>query len=74
MNFGLYPMLGRFKEFRHAWERPYLENSDDRIFKKHVQDIANILTSCAENGTRFEIECYDIATSTRSPISPIGAS
>ena len=22
MNFGLYPMLNRFKEFRHAWERP----------------------------------------------------
>jgi uncharacterized protein (DUF849 family) len=60
MNFGLYPMLGRFKEFRHDWERPYLENSNDRIFKNTFKDIENILTSCAENGTRFEIECYDI--------------
>jgi uncharacterized protein (DUF849 family) len=60
MNFGLYPMLGRFKEFRHEWERPYLENSDDRIFKNTFRDIAGILTTCAENGTRFEIECYDI--------------
>src|ERR1700730_17653309 len=25
MNFGLFPMLKRFKEFKHDWERPYLE-------------------------------------------------
>lgn len=60
MNFGLYPMLGRYKEFKHEWERPYLEGSRDRIFKNTFSDIENILTVCAENGTRFEIECYDI--------------
>ena len=60
MNFGLYPMLNRFKDFKHDWERPYLEGSDDRVFKNTFKDIANILTTCAENGTRFEIECYDI--------------
>jgi uncharacterized protein (DUF849 family) len=60
MNFGLYPMLARFKDFKHDWERPYLEGSDDRIFKNTFADIANILTTCAANQTRFEIECYDI--------------
>ena len=60
MNFGLYEMLGRFKEFKHDWERPYLEGSDERIFKNTFRDIAYILQSCSENGTRFEIECYDI--------------
>jgi uncharacterized protein (DUF849 family) len=60
MNFGLYPMLARHKEFRHAWERPYLEGSVDRVFKNTFKDIEYILTSCARNGTRFEIECYDI--------------
>ena len=60
INFGLYPMLSRFTEFRFDWERPYLEGSDDRIFKNTFRDIANILTTCAANGTRFEIECYDI--------------
>jgi len=60
MNFGLYPMLQRFKEFRFDWERPYLEGSNDRIFKNTFKDIENILTTCARNGTRFEIECYDI--------------
>jgi uncharacterized protein (DUF849 family) len=60
MNFGLYPMLARFKEFKHDWELPYLEGSRDRVFKNTFADIERILTTCAENGTRFEIECYDI--------------
>jgi len=60
MNFGLYEMLNRFKDFKHDWERPYLEESDDRIFKNTFKDIAYILESCGNNHTRFEIECYDI--------------
>ncbi len=61
MNFGLYEMLKRFDRFEHDWERPYLQNSDDLIFKNTFRDIAYILESCADNGTRFEIECYDIS-------------
>jgi uncharacterized protein (DUF849 family) len=60
MNFGLFPMLARFKTFKHDWEREYLAGSDERIFKNTFRDIAKILTSCAKNRTRFEIECYDI--------------
>ena len=60
MNFGLYEMLGRYKEFKYEWEQPYLAESTDRIFKNTFQDIAHILRSCSDNMTRFEIECYDI--------------
>jgi len=60
MNFGLYEMIPRVKEFKHTWELPYLEASIDRIFKNTFKDIAYILESCSDNGTRFEIECYDI--------------
>jgi uncharacterized protein (DUF849 family) len=60
MNFGLYPMLARYKEFKYDWERPYLAESDDRIFRNTFKDIANILNTCRANGTRFEVECYDI--------------
>jgi uncharacterized protein (DUF849 family) len=60
MNFGLYPMLNRFKTFEHDWEQPYLEGSRDRIFRNTFADIEYILETCAEGGTRFEIECYDI--------------
>ncbi|GGH60223.1 hypothetical protein GCM10010975_22720 [Comamonas phosphati] len=59
MNFGLYPMLDRYKEFKHDWERPYLEGSEDRVFRNTFKEIRYILESCADNGTRFEIECYD---------------
>ncbi|WP_428425836.1 3-keto-5-aminohexanoate cleavage protein [Methylibium sp.] len=60
MNFGLYEMLERFKDFKHDWERPYLAGSDERIFRNTFKDIAYILQSCSEQQTRFEIECYDI--------------
>ncbi len=60
MNFGLYEMIGRYKEFKHEWEKPYLAGSDERIFKNTFRDIAHILQSCSGNDTRFEIECYDI--------------
>ena len=60
MNFGLFPMLGRFREFKHEWERPYLAGSEDRIFRNTFKDIAFILDTCNANGTRFEVECYDI--------------
>ncbi len=61
MNFGLYPMQDRFKEFKFEWEREYLESSRDRVFKNTFKDIEYILTSCSNNGTRFEFECYDIS-------------
>jgi uncharacterized protein (DUF849 family) len=61
MNFGLFPMLGRFNEFKHEWERQHLENSRDGVFKNTFKDIEYILTTCRGNGTRFEFECYDIS-------------
>ena len=60
MNFGLYEMLGRHKDWKYDWEKPYLAGSDERFFKNTFRDIAYILQSCSGNDTRFEIECYDI--------------
>ena len=60
MNFGLFAMLKRQKDFKHDWERPYLESTRAGFFKNTFADIEYILTTCAENGTRFEVECYDI--------------
>jgi len=61
MNFGLYPMLNRYTEFRHDWERAHLEGSRDLVFRNSFKDIEYVLATCAENGTRFEFECYDIS-------------
>ncbi len=61
MNFGLFPMLDRFKDLRHDWEREHLENSRNLIFKNTFSDIETILRLGSANGTRFEFECYDIS-------------
>jgi uncharacterized protein (DUF849 family) len=61
MNFGLFPMLARYDEFRYEWERAHLENSRDFIFRNTFKDIEHILEVLGEGcGTRFEFECYDI--------------
>ena len=61
INFALYPMLNRYKEFKYDWERPYLEGTRDLVFRNTFQDIEYILNTCAGGNTRFEFECYDIA-------------
>lgn len=61
INFGLFPMLRRYKEFRYDWEREYLEGSRDLVFRNSFANIEYILQSCTGNGTRFEFECYDVA-------------
>jgi uncharacterized protein (DUF849 family) len=61
MNFGLFPMLDRYKDLKHEWERQHLENSRDLVFKNTYKDIETILRRGTDNGTRFEFECYDIS-------------
>jgi uncharacterized protein (DUF849 family) len=59
MGFGLFPMLERFKDFKHDWERPYLEGSKDLVFRNTYGDIETSLRELSASGTRFEFECYD---------------
>jgi uncharacterized protein (DUF849 family) len=61
MNFGLYPMLERYKEWKHDWEPKHLENSRDFIFRNTFKDIEEVLKALGEGcGTKFEFECYDV--------------
>jgi uncharacterized protein (DUF849 family) len=59
MNFGLFPMLDRYKEFKHGWERGYLEGSKELIFRNTFGDIETALRQLGAIGTRYEFECYD---------------
>lgn len=59
MNFGLFPMLKRFKDFKHSWEPEMLENSHDLVFRNSFKDIEYSLRTLNETGTRYEFECYD---------------
>lgn len=61
MNFALHPLAGRYKEYKYDWEKPFLEASEDFIFRNTFKDIRMILQHLGEGcGTRFEHECYDI--------------
>lgn len=59
MNFGLFPMLKRYKDFKHAWEPAMLEGSHDLVFRNSFKDIRYALETLNETGTRYEFECYD---------------
>jgi uncharacterized protein (DUF849 family) len=59
MNFGLFPLLRRFNEFRFDWERNMLERSRDLIFRNSFKDIEYALNTLNETGARYEFECYD---------------
>jgi uncharacterized protein (DUF849 family) len=61
INFGLFHLLDRYKDFQHEWERQHLEATRDLVFRNSFKDIEYILSTCYGNGTRFEFECYDIA-------------
>ena len=61
MNFGLFPALEKFSEWKHAWEPEYLEMTRDFIFRNTFKDIEFILKELSgTHGTRFEFECYDL--------------
>lgn len=59
MNFGLFPLLKRFRHFDHDWERDMLEGSHDLVFRNSFRDIRYAIDVLSESGVRFEFECYD---------------
>jgi len=61
MNFGIFPLLQKYTEFEHDWERPFLEMTEDFIFPNTFKTIKYALENLGEaHGTRFEFECYDL--------------
>lgn len=61
MNFALYPMAARIAHWKYDWEKPFLEGSDDLVFKNTPRDIAHVLAEMGARGARFEFECYDVS-------------
>ena len=60
MNFAIFPAADRIRTWKYAWEEPYVRNSDDFIFRNTFRDIAHILRTMGDSGTKFEHECYDV--------------
>jgi uncharacterized protein (DUF849 family) len=59
-NFGLFPLLDRYSEFQHEWEREYLEMTRDFIFSNTFKSMEIFLKSFRDSGTKPEMECYDM--------------
>jgi uncharacterized protein (DUF849 family) len=60
MNFALFPVLERIKEWRHEWEPLYLEGSRDFIFRNTFADLERVFAVMDANGTHPEFEAYDV--------------
>lgn len=59
MNFGLFPMLDRYSEFKHDWEPQMLESSWDLVFRNSFKEIKFAFETLNQTGARYEFECYD---------------
>jgi uncharacterized protein (DUF849 family) len=60
MNFGIFPLAEKERDWKHDWEKGFLEATKDVVFKNTFADIEHILTGLGQGcGTRFEFECYD---------------
>ncbi|MCB1754291.1 MAG: 3-keto-5-aminohexanoate cleavage protein [Gammaproteobacteria bacterium] len=61
MNFGIFPLAGRYDDWQHDWEPRLLNATRDVVFKNTFADIDILLEKVGKNlGTRFEFECYDV--------------
>ncbi|WP_175779530.1 3-keto-5-aminohexanoate cleavage protein [Burkholderia anthina] len=61
LNFAMFRMADKPRQWKHDWEVPYLKGTEDGIFRNTFRDIRYILETLGKtHGTRFEFECYDI--------------
>lgn len=60
INFAFFGAARRIAEWKYPWEEAYVRNSDSYIFRNTFRDIAYILETMGEHGTKFEHECYDV--------------
>ena len=62
MNFGLYHIADKYKDWQQPWERDYLEATRNGIVSNTFGQIERIITEVGgAYGTKFEFECYDVS-------------
>lgn len=60
MNFALFPIMNKIKEWKYEWEPIYVEGTKDFIFKNTFGDMERVFEVMQENGTKPELEAYDV--------------
>jgi uncharacterized protein (DUF849 family) len=61
MNFGIFTLKRRYKEWKYDWEPQLLDATKRTSFTNTYEDIESILSELGEqDGAKFEFECYDM--------------
>lgn len=61
LNFGIFSMAQKYREWQYDWEPEFLEMTRDFIFPNTFKTIEYALQALGKaHGTRFEFECYDL--------------
>ena len=60
MNFAMFPLAEKIKEFKFPWEQPRILMSEDYIFPNTFKTLREFLTVFNEHNTKPEIEIYDL--------------
>jgi uncharacterized protein (DUF849 family) len=62
MNFALYPAADSITDWKFDWEQPFLQGSEDLVFKNTPRDMRLVMQEMGtQRGARFEFECYDVS-------------
>ena len=60
MNFSLFPLAERYNEWKYEWEKNLLEASKAFVFQNSFTDLEKICRTMLDNGTKPELEIYDV--------------
>ncbi len=62
MNFSFHPLANRYgdDDWKFDWEKDYVANSDQNIFRNTFRDIREAAETLAPHDIKFEHECYDV--------------
>ncbi len=70
LNFGIFPLAEKYKEWKHPWEKPFIESTRDLVQMNTFGQIEDVIQRVGiDCGTRFEYECYDVGHLTTWRIS-----
>jgi len=60
LNFALFHVVDKIKDWKFSWEKEYLEGTEDFIFPNTFKTMRQYLSVIGENGTKPEFEIYDV--------------
>jgi uncharacterized protein (DUF849 family) len=61
VNFALFPVVAKYKEWKFPWEAQYLSMTEDMVFSNTFKTLREFCHFFNENDTKPELEVYDVA-------------